>query len=142
MLGSSQSPAFDRWSRQDASSFWVKPVEESQRVYVGQLPRMEPQSAVDKAMQEFFSLASLEPTAVSKIISPHQSKKDMPGDHYYLFVDLPKAEDVDLAVQMLDGIEPSWGGKVRVRRAKVNQDRKVMREQFGDKASEDDANKG
>lgn len=92
---------------------------------------MEPQSAVDSAMQQLFGSAEIELAAVSKIISPHESKKSEPGDHYYLFVDLANAEDIDRAIETLDGAEVPWGGNVKINRAKENRGGKVAREQYG-----------
>lgn len=40
---------------------------------------------------------------VSNLIAPHESKKDLPGDHHYLFVDLENAEDADGVIGELDG---------------------------------------
>jgi hypothetical protein len=72
---------------------------------------------------------------VSKLVSPHTvrnptagSNLGEPGNLYYCFVDLARAEDVDVVIQKLDGREGSWGGNLRVNRAR-NADRKVTREQ-------------
>lgn len=93
---------------------------------------MEPQSAVDQAMQNLFASIGVGLSVVSKIISPHESKKDEPGDHYYLFVDLANAEDVESAIQALDGQQPEWSSSpLRVNRARQTSGRKVQREQGG-----------
>lgn len=81
-------------------------------------------------MQELF--AGFEIQTVSKIISPHPSKAEEPGNHYYLFVDLVSSDDVTAATRKLDRTESPFGGELRVSRAKDNRDRKVTREQFGD----------
>ena len=120
-------PSFDRWSRNDASNQFQAPSEQGRRLYVGGLPSIEPQSAVDAEMQKLFE--GFEIQAVSKIISPHPSKAEEPGNHYYLFVDMPSADDVQAAVEKLDGQESPWGGPLRVNRAKDNRERKVNREQ-------------
>jgi len=136
-------PTFDRWSRTDASSHWQAPQNEGRRLYVGGLPRIEPQSALDEEIQTLFATylggggdSSAEddnnkivPTAVSKLIPPHPSKASEPGNHCYCFVDLARAEDVDVVIDRLSGKEGSWGGSVRVSRARGAQDRKVTREQ-------------
>jgi RNA recognition motif. (a.k.a. RRM, RBD, or RNP domain) len=109
-------PTFDRWSRTDASDHWKGASDKGRRLYVGGLPRMEPQSAVDAEMQKLFE--GFELTAVSKIISPHVSKASTPGDHFYLFVDLPTSTAADAAVQALDGKESPWGGKLRINKAR------------------------
>ncbi|KAK4940266.1 hypothetical protein LTR10_019586 [Elasticomyces elasticus] len=132
-------PTFDRWSRNDASSHWQAPQAEGRRLYVGNLPRIEPQSALDEEIQSLFATyladEQITPTAVSKLVSPHTvrnptagSNLGEPGNLYYCFVDLARAEDVDVVIQKLDGQQGSWGGNLRVNRAR-NADRKVTREQ-------------
>lgn len=125
-------PTFDRWSRNDASAHWTQPQSEGRRLYVGSLPRLEPQSAIDEEIQSLFSQyladTGITPSAVSKLISPHPSKASEPGNHYYCFIDLERAEDVDTVIEALDGREGSWGGNLRVNRAR-GADRKVVREQ-------------
>lgn len=92
---------------------------------------MEPQSAVDAAMQGLFDPLGIEITAVSKIISPHESKKDLAGDHYFLFVDLARAEDAEIAIEALDGKTTAWSGEtgLRVNKAREQSNRRVPREQ-------------
>ncbi|KAI1615237.1 hypothetical protein EDD36DRAFT_179485 [Exophiala viscosa] len=132
-------PTFDRWSRNDASTHWQAPQAEGRRLYVGNLPRIEPQSALDEEIQSLFATYLAEeqitPTAVSKLVSPHTvrnptagSNLGEPGNLYYCFVDLARAEDVDVVIAKLDGQQGSWGGNLRVNRAR-NADRKVTREQ-------------
>ncbi|KAL2391787.1 hypothetical protein ABEF92_000918 [Exophiala dermatitidis] len=132
-------PTFDRWNRTDASSHWQAPQTEGRRLFVGGLPRIEPQSALDEEIQVLFAThlpdSNTKPTAVSKLISPHPSKVvgGEPGNHYYCFVDLERAEDVDVVIEKLAGAQGSWGGAVRVGRAREQRergpDRKVVREQ-------------
>lgn len=126
--GGDYKPTFDRWSRTDASSHWQAPQNEGRRLYVGGLPRIEPQSALDEEIQALFSTTDVTPAAVSKLISPHPSKVSEPGNHYYCFVDVPRVEDVDLVIDQLAGKEGSWGGPLRVSRARGGE-RKVTREQ-------------
>jgi RNA recognition motif-containing protein len=128
---SNYKPTFDRWSRNDAPSHFNSPSEQGLRVYVGNLPRIEPQSAADAQMQEFFGSEGFELTAVSKLISPHPSKASEPGNHYYCFVDLASAEEADRAIDALNGREVEGWGAIRVSKARDNRDRKVNREQFG-----------
>lgn len=69
--------------------------------------------------------------AVSKLISPHPSKRFDPGDHYYLFVDFASIEEAAAAQTALDGQEGPWGGKLRLGRArgestKVSADRQKV----------------
>lgn len=81
-------------------------------MYIGNLPRIEPQSALDAEIQNLFSTflpnENIVPQAVSKLLSPHPSKIVEPGNHYYTFVDLERAEDVDVVIAALDGKEGSW----------------------------------
>jgi len=140
LLDTEYKPSFDRWNRNDASSHWQAPLSEGRRLYIGNLPRIEPQSAVDEEMQTLFAthLASegIKPAAVSKLIAPHPSKASEPGNHYYCFVDLERSEDLETVIAALDGREGSWGGALRVNRAREQRDRadggrdrKVVREQ-------------
>ncbi|KAL9617607.1 MAG: hypothetical protein Q9160_007620 [Pyrenula sp. 1 TL-2023] len=125
---SNYEPKFDRWSRPDARDHWQKPSDEGRRLYVGNLPRIEPQSAVDTEIQKLFS--GFEIGAVSKIISPHPSAAEVPGNHHYLFVDCATPEAADAAVQRLNGADSPWGGQLKVQIARANPNRKVMREQY------------
>ncbi|EXJ80087.1 hypothetical protein A1O3_08373 [Capronia epimyces CBS 606.96] len=133
-------PTFDRWNRSDASSHWQAPQTEGRRLFVGSLPRIEPQSALDEEIQTLFATylpdEGITPTAVSKLISPHPSKVagGEPGDYYYCFVDLARAEDVETVIEKLAGAQGSWGGNLRVGRAREQRERggperKVLREQ-------------
>jgi hypothetical protein len=63
------------------------------------------------------------------MISPHPSKADEPGNHHYCFVDMASAEDIEAAVEKLNGLETEWGA-LRVGRAKDNRDRKSVREGY------------
>jgi len=124
---SSYKPTFDRWSRTDAPAHFSTTQSQGSRLYVGSLPRIEPQSAVDSTMQSLF--ADFQITAVSKIISPHPSKESEPGNHYYCFVDCASSEEADKAKDALDGMElPEWGGNLRVNKARDNKERKVFRD--------------
>ncbi|KAJ9601963.1 hypothetical protein H2200_013522 [Cladophialophora chaetospira] len=125
------NPTFDRWNRTDAQSHWTAPQSEGRRLYVGNMPRIEPQSAHDQEVQELFAQYAPGITlgAVSKQISPRPAPKpELGNNQYYCFVDLEKAEDVDAAIEAMDGKQGSWGGNVRVNRARTS-DRKVVREQ-------------
>ncbi|KAF3940333.1 hypothetical protein ABW19_dt0201572 [Dactylella cylindrospora] len=120
-------PTFDRWSRTDAESHFEDPVLEGKRLWVGNLPRLEPQSAVDAAMQLLFSGFKI--SAVSEILSPQTDGKSKSQNAYYLFVDLAEAEDVQLAINELNRKPAPWGGVVRVQRARDNRDRKFFRDE-------------
>ena len=80
-------------------------------------------------MQQLFE--GFELTAVSKIISPHPSKAEEPGNHHYLFVDMASTDDASAAIEKLASKESPWGGQLKIGRAKDNRDRKVVREQSG-----------
>lgn len=122
------SPAFDRWNRrEEAPARWTQPVQQSKRLYVGGLPQVVGQEVLDQAMQELFAEFTVE--AVSKLISPHESKQALPGSHFYCFVDLASTEEAESAMKALDGQQTQWGGNLRVSMARDRQDRKVVREQ-------------
>ena len=91
---------------------------------------------MDEEIQSLFSTflsdSGVMPSAVSKLISPHPSKASEPGNHYYCFVDLENAGDVEVVIAALDGQEGSWGGPLRVNKAReqrADRERKVVREQ-------------
>lgn len=56
---------------------------------------------------------------ISKLFTPHPAKRFEPGDHYYLFVDLSTVEEVQNAMDTLNGQQGPWGGPLRVQRARV-----------------------
>jgi len=93
------------------------------------LPRIEPQSACEETIQQLFASQGFQVAAVSKIISPHPSKAEEPGNHHYCFVDMNTLEDVEGAVERLNGVETEWG-LLRVGRAKDNSGRKSVREGY------------
>lgn len=125
--------AFDRWNRKDAESHWTAPLAEGKRLYVGGLPRIDGQEIVNEEIRGLFKDFQVE--AVSKIISPHESKRDQPGNHYYCFVDFADATDARNAAALYDFSDSPWGGQLRVRQAKENSRStpKVVREQLSDK---------
>ncbi|KZP05948.1 hypothetical protein FIBSPDRAFT_876956 [Athelia psychrophila] len=123
-------PTFDRWTRADAPAHWEGAPKPGHRVYVGGLPRIDSQPAVDIQMQALFD--GFQITAVSKIISPHPSKAAQPGNHFYLFVDLSSTEEADRAIEALNGMPAPWGGKLTVSGTHGG-GVKVIREQFGGK---------
>ena len=127
---SDYKPTYDRWQRNDSSSH-AKSAEQGLRLYVGNLPRIEPQAAADAQMQELFGSEGFELTAVSKMISPHPSKASEPGNHYFCFVDMTSSDDADRAIEALNGREVEGWGAIRVNKARDNRDRKPNREQSG-----------
>lgn len=114
----SPSTTNDRWQRNDAPSPYAKgnSNENSRRLYVGGLPKIVDQEAIDSEIQTFFKGYNVE--AITKLISPHPSKRFEPGNHYYLFVDFVTVEEASAAQIALDGQEGPWGGKVRLGRAR------------------------
>jgi RNA recognition motif-containing protein len=133
--GDAKPYAFDRWGRKDAESHWTAPATEGKRLYIGGLPRIDGQEIVNEELRGIFKAFQVE--AVSKIISPHESKKELPGNHYYCFVDFATTEDAKQAAAQFDNVESPWGGELKVRQAKENSGRsgpsKVVREQLSDK---------
>ncbi|KAL9051922.1 MAG: hypothetical protein Q9162_005706 [Coniocarpon cinnabarinum] len=122
--------AFNRWARGQGESpgRWENPAQENRRLYVGSLPRLEPQSAAQDIIgNTIFSKFNVE--AISKMISPHKSTWDKGGNHYYAFVDLPSEEAAQAAVRTLDGMRTTWGF-VRVKVASGRAAPKVVREQM------------
>jgi RNA recognition motif-containing protein len=100
-------------------------------LYFGNMPRIEPQSAHDQEIQELFAeyVPGVTISAVSKQISPRPAPKpELGNNQYYCFVDLERAEDVDAVIEAMDGKQGSWGGSIKVNRAR-NSERKVVKEQ-------------
>lgn len=51
------------------------------------------------------------------MISPVPSTRPRYGYGYYLFVDLPSAEEATEAMEAVDGKDSPWGGTVRVQKS-------------------------
>lgn len=81
------------------------------------------QPSAEAAITDLFTPLGVEVTSVSKLIAPHESKKDQPGDHHYLFVEVAKAEDIETVIQALDGKPSGLGGDgtLRVNKAREQQ---------------------
>lgn len=84
---------------------------EGRRLYVGGLPRFHGQTTSAAEIRELFKGMDVE--VVSKMISPHESTRELPGNHYYCFVDLATNDEAMAAIHMLDGFE-KWGWNLRV----------------------------
>jgi hypothetical protein len=112
----------DRWHTTGERSRFDGASDQGRRLYVGGLPQMPDQAAVNIAMRELF--AGWEVDAVSKIISPHESKKAEPGNHYYVFVDFKDALEAADAVKKLDGTY-KFGGNLRINHAKGGGGKKI-----------------
>jgi RNA recognition motif-containing protein len=107
------NPLFqDRWRTEDVEKV-NKAGEEGRRLYVGGLPRFKDQFVTDSKVRELFQGFNV--LIVGKLITPHESKRDEPGNHHYCFVDLATAEEAVEAVKSLDGME-KFGGNVKVDR--------------------------
>lgn len=113
---------YDRWHATGSRSRFDGAADQGRRVYVGGLPRMPDQATVNVSMRELF--VEWEVDAVSKIISPHESKKAEPGNHHYVFVDFKDELEAADAVKKLDGTY-KFGGKLRVNIAKGGQSKKI-----------------
>ncbi|KAL1983673.1 hypothetical protein VTN96DRAFT_10102 [Rasamsonia emersonii] len=112
----SPSYTFDRWQRNDASAHFKGYSEQGRRLYVGGLPKLSSQLTIDNEIRNFFKGYNVE--AISKLISPHPSKRFEPGNHYYLFVDFASADEASAAKASLNGQEGPWGGKIKIGHAR------------------------
>lgn len=119
--------AFDRWSQYNTAEIWTAPVNEGRRLYVGGLPRLPSQAALNLKMRELFKDYNIQ--AVSKLVSPHPSTNSEPGDHYYCFIDLATVGDAEQAELAFSGRATPWGGKYKVARS-YGPPGKLMREQL------------
>ncbi|WEW58995.1 hypothetical protein PRK78_004463 [Emydomyces testavorans] len=124
---------FDRWGRDDAASHWYGVADEGRRLFVGGLPRMPNQATADYEIQKLFYGFKIE--AISKVISPHPSKRSQPGNHYFLFVDLESAEEADRAIKTLGGVSAVWGSPVRINKARGNSQKPAERDRWDESKS-------
>jgi hypothetical protein len=112
ILGNTDStPARSRWNRLEEPADINVASKEGRRLYVGGLPRFENQVWAHSQIRELFSKYDIQ--VISKPISAHESTKDKPGNHNYLFVDLASAAQANEAIQELDGIL-KWGWNIKV----------------------------
>ncbi|RMD39266.1 hypothetical protein DV735_g5857, partial [Chaetothyriales sp. CBS 134920] len=81
------------------------------RLYVGNLPNIEPQEALETELANLFQGFQIK--NVSRLIAPHESRAEEPGNHHYCFVDFESAEEADRALEALSGQESPWGGERR-----------------------------
>ncbi|KAA8646906.1 hypothetical protein EYZ11_007545 [Aspergillus tanneri] len=131
----------DRWrrdDRRDESTPAAKPSSDSScRLYVGGLPRLTDQEAINSNITNFFRDFNIE--NISKLFTPHPAKRFEPGDHYYLFVDFSSVEEAQSAMDALNGQEGPWGGSIRVQRARGesfnSEERKTKRLNSQEKAA-------
>lgn len=140
---STSSPSNNRWNRNENSSYHQtvtntqdSPSTNTKRLYVGNLPLISPQPSAEEAITALFAPLNIEIVSISKLIMPHESKKDLPGDHHYLFVDLARAEDAEIAIQNLDGpgkVDADWVGAdgLKVNRARESDRRRQGGDRMG-----------
>ncbi|ODH38579.1 hypothetical protein ACO22_02279 [Paracoccidioides brasiliensis] len=120
---------FERWERSDdASSHWYDYSAQGRRLFVGGLPRMPNQPTADYEIRKLFYGFNIE--AISKVISPHPSKRSQPGNHYYLFVDLASSEEADRAIEALTGVSAVWGSRVHINKARGNSHKPAERDRW------------
>ncbi|XEU98250.1 hypothetical protein FSHL1_003537 [Fusarium sambucinum] len=81
------------------------------RLYVGGLGKMIDQAQHQEELAQIFSC--FKPAAIGKRITPHESKKILPGNHHYCFVDFDTKEEASLAVERLNRKEIP-GGQLKV----------------------------
>ncbi|OJD12630.1 hypothetical protein AJ78_06802 [Emergomyces pasteurianus Ep9510] len=130
---------FERWERSDASSHWYDYSAQGRRLFVGGLPRMPDQPTADYEIRKLFYGFNIE--AISKVISPHPSKRSQPGNHYYLFVDLASSEEADRAIEALSGVSAVWGSRVHINKARGNSHKPAERDLWeGKRKGGQDAN--
>ncbi|KAK4541542.1 hypothetical protein LTR36_007839 [Oleoguttula mirabilis] len=127
---SSNAYVYDRWTRDDACRFWTAPTEEGRRLYIGGLPHVPSQDAVNAEMRVLFS--GMEHWAVNKSIPPPPYKRKVPGSHHYCFVDMSSAQEAGDAIAALDGKKTPYGGTYQVKLGRPpHKPTKVVREQRG-----------
>lgn len=103
--------ASDRWNRLEKPEEHQRAADEGRRLYIGGLPRFENHEDSNQQIRSLFEGFNIE--VVSKMISPHESTKEKPGNHHYCFVDLASAGDAESAIKTLNGKEV-WGWKIKV----------------------------
>jgi hypothetical protein len=93
------------------------PTQEGRRLWVGNLPRIEPQAAVEVEMRHLFGGFVVE--SVSTIVRPppRRPSASHQADYGYCFVDLRTKYAAELAARTLHNTTARWGGLVRVRLA-------------------------
>jgi RNA recognition motif-containing protein len=107
--------SLNRWTRTDTPEHWHGVSQEKRRLYVGGLPKPVSQTQSELLIRDLF--AGFELQAISKVISPHDGKKNEPGNHYYAFVDFETAGKAAGAQRAINGAMFE-GTKLRVQFAK------------------------
>ncbi|KAM0383409.1 hypothetical protein ACHAPZ_004785 [Fusarium culmorum] len=81
------------------------------RLYVGGLDKMVDQAQHQEELAQIFY--GFKPAAIGKRITPHESKRTLPGNHHYCFVDFETKEEASSAVEQLNG-KMIQGGQLKV----------------------------
>lgn len=103
----------------DARPHWTIPALENRRLYVGGLPQIPTQYALNAEMTVLFE--NFDVQAVSKLSWPQSSKQvEKTGFDFYAFVDLATSEEAADAVGQLNGKPTPYGGAYRISFAKRN----------------------
>lgn len=105
---------FDRWRRLETPEQLNAAPQEGRRLYVGGLPRFPDQETTNREIRDLFK--DFDVDLISKLISPHESRRDEPGNHHYCFVDLASENDLYRAINSLDNLE-KWNWHIRVNKA-------------------------
>jgi RNA recognition motif-containing protein len=92
------------------------------RLYVGNLPNIEPQESLENELKALFTGFQIQ--KVSRLVAPHESKAGEPGNHYYCFLDFATAEEADQAMEAFNGKESPWGAELRINKARDNRTRR------------------
>jgi RNA recognition motif-containing protein len=107
-------PPFDRWRRCETPDQLAEAGREGRRLYVGGLQRFLNQDDTSTQIRDLFTSKGFKFEVTSKLVSPHESKKDEPGNHNFCFVDLAPVDAAKGAISTLDGLE-MWGLQIKVR---------------------------
>lgn len=110
-----QAP-FDRWRRWETPEQLAVASQEGRRLYVGGLPRFRNQDDTSTQIRELFASNGFEVEVISKLVSPHETKRDEPGNHNFCFVDVGSTEIAEAAIAALNGLE-KWDWKIKVSKA-------------------------
>ncbi|CZT02815.1 hypothetical protein WAI453_012106 [Rhynchosporium graminicola] len=111
-----ESQSFRRWNTLEEPQDQNVASREGRRLYLGGLPRFQTQQDAHDQIGRLFKDYNVQ--IISKPISAHKSKRDLPGNHNYVFIDLESPEEVILAAHELDGIS-MWGWNLEIDFASV-----------------------
>ncbi|KAL2068501.1 hypothetical protein VTL71DRAFT_14838 [Oculimacula yallundae] len=100
-----------RWNTLESPVALNIAASEGRRLYIGRLPRFKHQPEAHDEIRQLFKGYNIQ--TISKPISAHESTKDFPGNHNYIFVDLGSAEEAKIAAQKIDRFY-KWGGNLKV----------------------------